>query len=288
MTKIKSYSRAMAVQLASLLRGSGIALPERLFRHLHFIGPFNTHIPDIGTVRLMSWGNVVENEIYWRGWNGHEPLSMNMWVKLARRGGDILDIGANTGVFAFIAKAVSPSSRVYAFEPVERIADLADKNREISGLDVQVIRCAVSDERGKLPIYDPGGFNAYSASLQADFLEGRKDCYDVDVTSIDDFSQTHGLSPRLIKIDVEGAEGLAICGAKQVLRSQDCAIICEWLGTGSTHKEAIQLLLELGYRAVTLDGLKPVDLWKPRLHDKNERNLLIAKAETLKALCADL
>ena len=78
-------------------------------------------LPGGESLKLHSWANRVENELAWRGWNGHEPEERERWVQMLARPGDVLDIGANTGTFAFTAKAIQPSVRVVAFEPVQRI-----------------------------------------------------------------------------------------------------------------------------------------------------------------------
>lgn len=241
------------------LRNIGVILPERLFQHLHFVGPFTMKLPQ-GSVRMYSFGHSVENRLYWRGWDGHEPEERRLWAQMVAQGGDILDIGANTASYAITAKALSPASKVFAFEPLRRVADLAAKNIETSGLEISLTCAAVGKEEGQFPIYDPGGDNVYSASLEDDFLEVDKDSYLVDVTTIDAFCKKNGLAPRAIKIDVEGAEGKVIIGAAQTLANNDCLILCEWLGKSAEHKEAEQLLSSLGYVAFDCLSGQKVDL----------------------------
>lgn len=42
-----------------------VRLPERLYRHLHFEGPFATLIEGGRTFTMVSYGDVVENELFW-------------------------------------------------------------------------------------------------------------------------------------------------------------------------------------------------------------------------------
>lgn len=270
---IKGIVRHLLRAVFIPLRAFGLTPPESVFKHLHFEGPFRIKLPGGEILTLMSWGNRVENELYWRGWKGHEPDVMQRWVVMAKDGGDILDIGANTGTFAFIAKAISPESKVFAFEPVSRIAKFISKNCEISGLDVTIAPCAVSNMTGELPIYDPGGENAYSASLDAEFLKGDKTSYLVPVVTIDNFCEAHNLNPKLIKLDVEGVEAQALLGASKILAKGECKIICEWGGASQEHEKAIKLLKRYGYIAVDLDNFLPINLSKIRGHA--DRNILI-------------
>lgn len=259
--KIKNLVRSVIVSL--VYRPShllGLQIPERLFRHLHFHGAFRVALPNGRAMRLYSWGNRVENELAWRGWDGHETQERRCWAKLVQDGADILDIGANTATFAITAKALAPNSTVVAFEPLKRIADMATHNVKVSGLDVKIQRSAVSDASGTATIYDPGGANAYSASLDPEFLPGEKDSYEVPVVTIDEFCHANGLTPHLIKLDVEGFEGQALCGAAQVLSQGNCVILCEWLGSSEAHEKAIQLLEQNDYVALDIETLTQTDL----------------------------
>ena len=120
--------------------------PEWVFRHLHFVGTFDVRLPNRSVLKLQSWGNRVENELAWRGWDGHERDERRCWAAMVEAGGDVLDVGANTATFAITAKALSPESRVFAFEPLTRVAKRARYNARVSGLDVDVICAAVGRE----------------------------------------------------------------------------------------------------------------------------------------------
>ena len=239
---------------------TGYVPPERIFKHLHFVGPFGVRLPNGRKLSLYSWGNRVENELAWRGWDGHEPFERRRWAAMVMEGGDILDIGANTATFAILAKGLSPKSRVIAFEPIKRIAEMARKSIATSGLDIEVVCVALARSKGELPIFDPGGENAYSASLDPDFISGPKQSYVVPVTSLDQFCAENALDPIAIKLDVEGYEGEVICGAAEVLSRGRCMILCEWLGTSQSHTEARAMINTHGYTAIDVQNLSEVDL----------------------------
>ena len=270
----KEIMRGCAVSVFRRIKAlTGYVPPENIFKHLHFTGPFTIQLPNGTSVTQYSWGNRVENELAWRGWDGHEPIERQRWASIVAAGGDILDIGANTGTYAILAKAISPSSRVFAFEPLGRVAERIQKNSAISGLDISVICAALARETGELPIYDPGGENAYSASLDANFLKAHKDSYQVPAYSLDEFCLENEVDPIAIKLDVEGYEGEVICGGEKILSRGRCVIICEWLGSAPSHLEAQSLLSDNGYVALNMFDLSRVDLSDTK--EFEERNVLL-------------
>ena len=278
----KKVARRGFVQVAKSLRDAGMLLPERVFRHLHFEGTFQVVLPSGAKLNLYSWGDRVENELAWRGWDGHEPLERKRWLQMVRRPGDILDIGANTGTFAFMAKAIQPSANVVAFEPLARIVSRIRKNVDISGLEVGVVQAAVSNRSGELPIYDPGGANAYSASIKPNFLPGEKEIYNVPVVSIDEYCAANGLNPTSIKIDVEGAELSVLLGAKELLARRQTLVLCEWLGRLEGKELIANLLLEIGLIAVDLNSLRKISTSARK--DNHSSNILIGPAELICSL----
>jgi FkbM family methyltransferase len=233
---------------------------------------------------LMSWGDRVENELYWRGWVGHEPEVMRWWARFALNARTVLDIGANTGTFGFMAKALMPQATVHAFEPLARVADLIRENKKISGLEVDIFQVAVADRTGELPIYDPGGTNAYSASLDPEFLPGEKRSYMVPVTTIDAHCATHGLTPDLIKIDVEGLEARLLLGACEILSTAQAVIVCEWTGNSDAHNAARDLLASCGYVSIDPATTRPVSLNEGR--DYKTRNVLLCPKSRISEVLA--
>ena len=60
----------------------------------------------------------IENEIYWNGIkDGWEKISLELWQHLAKNAQVILDIGANSGIAAFIAQSVNSEA---LFMPLNR------------------------------------------------------------------------------------------------------------------------------------------------------------------------
>src|SRR5688572_16341465 len=89
----------------------------RLRRYLRFTGVFNLMIDGI-SLRMMSYGNTIENELFWRGALGWEGRATKLWKILSEESRIIFDVGANTGLYSLISSLSHPAASVYAFEPV--------------------------------------------------------------------------------------------------------------------------------------------------------------------------
>ncbi len=144
-----------------------------------------------------------------------------------RRGDHFVDGGANIGYLTLIAaQRVGPSGRVDAFEPQPENRARLVENLRRNQLTVHVHDQALSDHAGEAYIHrydDPQGHLTHgSSSLFAD----------VSVPSHSDVVRTvrldevlAGTSPRLIKLDIEGAEPLAIQGMSRLLRVEHPPIL---------------------------------------------------------------
>jgi FkbM family methyltransferase len=231
------------------MKRCGIAIPKRVYQHLVYRGPVQVESPGGGRFTMIARGHQIENNLYWTGLSGHEPECMLPWVYLAQNARVVLDIGANTGVYALAAACQPSLPEVHAFEPVPRIAARLRENAEANPrLKITVHECAVGAEPGTAEFYDPGGDNCYSASLSADFLTGRKETYPVRVTTVDALVEEAGLpSVDLIKLDVEGCEELALAGMPGTLAHFRPTVLMEVLKYRPPLWEHLERFLADGY-----------------------------------------
>ena len=143
--------------------------------------------------------------------------------------GDVfVDIGANIGYFSVYAGLrVGSSGKVHAIEPDEDNVALLRANLQLNRLtNIQVHQLAVSDNVGEATLFRDG-FNAGAHSLlPKDVLVPGPI---VPVTRLDNLLEGERL-PKLIKIDVQGAEMAVLRGATQLMSSDEGkpAIILEF------------------------------------------------------------
>lgn len=158
---------------------------------------------------MRHYGFQLENQIFWKGLrNGWEKESIKLWIELCKHSNVIFDIGANTGVYALIAKAVNPNSNVYAFEPVSRVYEKLKDNIALNGYNIQAFDSAVSNYDGEAVIFDLPTEHVYSVTVNKN-LSTEVPTIETKVTTVrlDTFIESNQIPHvDLIKIDVETHE----------------------------------------------------------------------------------
>jgi FkbM family methyltransferase len=159
-------------------------------------------------------------------------------------GKTIYDIGAHIGYHSFyFARLVGPTGNVHTFEPhpknVERIKAILENNPDIKKI-IHVHEVAISDQVGTVDFTMhadiEGGRSSGNFIDKADTF-WKKDVYEekgfihaqVPTVSIDEFVTRHGIQnlPDIIKLDIEGAEYLALQGAKHTLLTKKPRLFIE-------------------------------------------------------------
>lgn len=245
--------------------------PASLRTRLGFRGEFELRVEDT-SIRLYNDGYWIEQELFWTGLlGGWERESIKLWLRLARSGRLIIDVGANTGVYAMCAHAVGAQCRVVAFEPVPRIYERLLANVRRNGFDIRCVKAAASNRTGTAPLFDLEHAHHYIATIDED---SRPDDYgdeyvgrtvEVEVIRLQDF--LHDLDagpPDLLKIDVEGHDPEVVEGLGDLIQGLP-SILVELMqdnAAGRLHK----LTAGLGYLAYQVDEESgPVAVERPKV-----------------------
>lgn len=189
--------------------------------------------------------------------------------RTVKPGQTVLDLGANIGFFTMImASLVGPLGRVYAFEPLDRNARLLQRSIAENGFQDRVTleRAAVGQVSGSAKLV----FQEYTLNSGGSYLfEGGTEIpdghgiQDVEMVALDDYDLRHPVG--FIKMDIEGAEPLAIRGARRILRTDRPIILSELnavalkRGSASTPAEFISEMRALDYDCYRLESGKPGD-----------------------------
>lgn len=189
----------------------------------------------------------------------YEPQLARLFGSYVDPERDVLDIGANVGFYTVLAGRRLRSGRVLAAEPAQAACERLRLNIRRNHVEERVIVFPglVSSAAGEGDLHFVPGLEEYSSmgalvhpSLgQAPQAQSRR----VEMASLDDLVQAHALRPALLKIDVEGAEGLVLEGARQVLKEFRPVVISELSepllrGMGTSAREIIAQFRDLGYR----------------------------------------
>jgi len=216
----------------------------------------------------------------------YEQESVQIVKHMLKPGMITLDVGAHVGYYSkLFSGLVGKQGKVVAFEPHPTTYQLLVNNiRALS--NVIPLEVAVANRSGRMPLYD---FQVETGSASLLDHEGRRTkaarevidglaprstvmnnhIYDVEISTIDNCLQILGITHiDFIKIDIEGAELLALYGMEKTLqKSQKVAMLLEFAPThlldfGFHWKEAIDALRKMGFlnlNAVTKHGLIEVN-----------------------------
>jgi FkbM family methyltransferase len=174
-------------------------------------------------------------------------------------GGVVYDVGANVGFFTVLAaRMVGEGGHVLAFEPIAATAQLAHEAALRSGLAdrVEVRTEAVGAEAGtaRMCSVAAGGIWSHMRSVRDPHPLTIEEV-DVPLVSLDDVVAAGAPPPDVMKLDVEGAEGDVLRGAKRLLAEHRPIVVCEM---HDTNDEVADLLEAAGYWLEPLDGAVPV------------------------------
>jgi FkbM family methyltransferase len=198
-----------------------------------------------------------------------EPNVQETLVSVLRPGDVVYDVGANVGFFTMLcARLVGPEGRVYAFEPMPANAAALRHNLALNGLDnVEVVEAAASDVNGTATLL----VSRWSAfhRLEGEGFRSRtwqdETTLEVRTMRLDEFATRPGVRPpRLVKMDVEGAEPEVIHGLEGLLTGEaKPLVLCELHGENPRY---VKLLASLGYGVRSVDGPEPVETAHYNVH----------------------
>ncbi len=170
---------------------------------------------------------------YWRhDSRRYDPCLMALAREVVKPGAVVWDLGANVGLFSFAAAFASGrGGSVLAVEADPWIAQLLEHSAlsaPPSHAPITVVRAAVCERAGRVDLAISSQSRAanHLAEIQGSPLAGpARKTVSVPCFSLDDLLLVHP-APHVLKIDIEGAEVLALRGGSRVLDLEP-VILCE-------------------------------------------------------------
>ena len=253
-------------------------LPWSVKRHIRFDGVVTVFVDATHSFRVLA-GGPIENNLFWNGYGGGwEGTSLRLWAAVAPSAHTIVDVGANTGVYALAARALNADAQIVAFEPSERVHQRLCANADLNGFDIETPMVAVSDHDGTATLYDSAQQMFYAASLEAPSGTASVIARVVRVVRLETYSRENGIdSIDLLKLDIEGHEPAAVEGMGDLLGRSRPTILVEVLSTRAADA-LITLLLPLGYEFYRIfegRGIRRVGEF--RAHEGHDRNYLVVQ-----------
>ncbi|MBN2354055.1 MAG: FkbM family methyltransferase [Spirochaetales bacterium] len=194
----------------------------------------------------------------------HEAKTTMLIEKILKPGDTFFDLGANIGYFSLLAsKLVGGDGLVYSFEPEIRNFTYLSRNKELNDYtQMHPYNNAVSDKEEMIKLYIcPYDTGHHTINQEAGIISyetttdyNRKDIVarDIAAVTIDSFVAKNKIDKiDLIKMDVEGAEFLALNGMRRTLASN----------------KSIKMIFEFFPLLIENMGSSPTDFLHSIVHD---------------------
>lgn len=198
------------------------------------------------------------SQIFFRGSYSGDQLAI--LEKLLGEHSVFVDAGANQGEFSIAAAKIAQKGKIIAFEPISEYRARLSENVRLNHFgNVEIIPVALGEQEDSLPIYDQsvnfadGTRNEGLPTLFA--TESRNHAREVvPVKRLDDVLVELGIKRvDVIKLDIEGAEWIALRGAINTIRNCRPTLILEigrstCRAAGYEPEAFVEWLIGLDYR----------------------------------------
>ncbi len=252
------FFRKVAWRLAMLGSNLFIGRDKRVIRHVH-LKDFQLLVAaneDVGRQIML--------------FKDFEPEDSKFFQDAIQPTDICFDVGGNVGFFAMLMASRASQGKVHVFEPIPLNAALIRTNAELNGFtNVSVQNVAVGDTEGTVQ-FSISVDSAYS-SMKATGRSNEERSLDVPLRTLDAYIAEAGV-PRVdvMKVDVEGAEGMVIGGATKLLSDKDRRprlVLLELYEPnlkpfGTNVETIVNQMIAVGYTAKVHNGkeLIPFDL----------------------------
>lgn len=244
---------------------------------------------------MMTWrsDSMMETQFFRYGLYGAwERQSLRIWAHLCVDAHEILDVGANTGVYSLLARKNNPSAKIVALEPIPANADVLQANLDANVAGVVVERIAMSDSDGEAVMYMLKDQLNYMTSVNDNRyalhpeIAGRGTVVPIGVpvmTWATLKAKGELKRPDLIKIDVEGHEVAVMRSLYAHVAQYRPTILLEVIGAENADS-VNEMLRSLDYVFISIDEVGRTATVVESLWDNDHQNFLLCRQEVADAL----
>ncbi|MEO7932890.1 MAG: FkbM family methyltransferase [Chthoniobacterales bacterium] len=218
----------------------------------------------------------------------YEKCERRIFSLLIGPGDLVIDIGANIGIFtAIAARQAGVSGSVIAFEPEPRNAGHLSEMLQLNGFNnVLLEEKALADRSSTFHLYLSKD-NMGDHRLQP----GEEARESIEITAVPLDEYLGGRVPKVLKMDIQGAEGLAVAGMATTLQNMpEGAMMMEFWPyalrrAGTDPQQILTAFAASGFAGYEIDTIKNVlcPLDEPKLlalkTEDEAANLLFLKGD---------
>ena len=191
---------------------------------------------------------------YWYHGKRREEETMEFFRAAIAPGETVIEVGGHIGYISmFLAQLAGDKGRVFVFEPGSNNRRYIEAN--VTALEnLELIDEAVSNENGTAKFHEEaltgqnnsliGDYSVFEKNKNDSFSDEGYSVREVKTVTLDSFTQERDLHPTLLKIDVEGAEWLALQGGHELFKRDKPAMMVE---VTNEKAEVVAFLHQLGY-----------------------------------------
>ncbi len=234
--KIEEAVASMSRNLAALEQGNKNRLREIWLSQVAYLGDHRalTRLRSGHMIFVDTRSVDIATHLMFSGqW---EPDYMTAFLKLLKPGDKVLDLGANHGVYALLAaEKVGPAGHVYAFEASRNFCGLIRASVSVNGFDqtVTVVNRAVADREFDTELladeHWSGGGHLIAEGGNSPHADSGLLRETVHCITLDDYFPNSTDQVDVVKLDVEGSEGLVLKGMRNLIdRSPTLRIMMEF------------------------------------------------------------
>jgi FkbM family methyltransferase len=185
----------------------------------------------------------------------YENNETKIFMDLIKPGMIVLDVGANIGYYSLVsAKIVGNKGKVYAFEPEPNNFNLLLKNIKVNNYEnIIPVNMAASNKNGNAQLFlDKNNFG--NQSLASKNVPECRGVIAIKTITLDKYFKDiiKNKNMDIIKMDAQGAEGMVLEGAKNILKKNPI-IITEFSpialkNMGTSPQKMLENIRKLNYK----------------------------------------
>jgi FkbM family methyltransferase len=191
-------------------------------------------------------------------WRSPEMVKeLDFFISQASRFEEFVDVGANHGIFSLVFLKLNPEGRALSVDPSPLAHAIRERNCSLNGMESSLIskQVACGAAEGVVRMH----FNWHHLEVSGKGDE-TLESVTIPVIPLDDLCAEAGISPKIVKVDVEGFELDALKGAEATLRTAKLLLLeihPELLDKLSVHpSEIFDWLSSRMWRVRSLDGME--------------------------------